>query len=189
MYSLNITHKQQAVDEYILRHETVTVGRGGDNDIQLNDTTISQRHAQFVVSPRGLTIEDLGSTNGTYVNGRRINQHQLKYGDVVMIGQHQMRFESLGHPDEDEQEPTLQMSRNTIEQMLYDSQHKPSSASPPGNSRAINWVAQDQNGVWWGFEQQPVADKVGWSNFQETMKLKLKQESPNPEWRDTLHKI
>lgn len=189
MYSLTITHNRNPVDEYILRQETATIGRGSENDIQLADTTVSQKHARFVVSHDSLYIEDVGSTNGTYVNGQRIKKQRLKRGDQVMIGQHKLSFD---HPDieEDnyEQEPTLQMSRTTIEQMLFDSQTRPGSPPPP-DSKAINWVAQDQNGIWWGFEQQPVADTAGWSNFTDTMKLKLKQESPNPEWRETLHKV
>ena len=80
------------------------------------------------------------------------------------------------------------MKHNTIEQILLNSQTHPAT-SPPPDSKAINWVAQDQNGVWWGFERQPVADTAGWSNFQDTMKLKLKHEPPNPQWRATLHKV
>ncbi len=191
MYSLSISHNQQTVDEYVLRHEIVTIGRGSDNDIQLIDTTISQRHAQLVVSPDTLIIEDMDSTNGTYINGLRIKKQQLKHGDRVMIGQHKLSFDNLGLPeDAGEQEPTLQMNRNTIEQILFDSKNSPlTPPPPPGSSKAINWVAQDQNGIWWGFEQQPVVYNAGWSNFQDTMKLKLKQESPNLEWRKTLHKI
>lgn len=190
MYSLNITHNQKSVDEYILRHEIVTIGRGSENDIQLIDTTISQCHAQFIVSPNALIIEDLGSTNGTYVNGRRIKKQALKNGDQVMIGQHKLSFDNLGLPEDNyEQEPTLQMSHNTIKQMLFEGQSKPNATPPADDSKAINWVAQDQDGIWWGFEQQPVADSAGWSNFQDTMRLKLKRESPNPEWRDTLHKV
>lgn len=189
MYSLTISHHNKPVDEYIMRQEVATVGRGGENDIQLIDTTVSQKHARFVVSPEGLVIEDMRSTNGTYVNGQRVTRQHLVKGDQVMIGQHKLSFDDLNPSEENyEQEPTLQMSRNSIEQMLIDSQTRPASP-PPADTKAINWVAQDQNGVWWGFEQQPVAESSGWSNFQDTMKLKLKQESPNPGWRETLHKV
>ena len=189
MYNLTITHNQKPVDEYTLKTETVTVGRGNENDIQLQDTTVSQRHAKFVVMSDTLYVEDMGSTNGTYLNGQQIKRARLKQGDVVMIGQHKISFDNPGDSgDTEEQEPTLQMSHNSIKQMLFDTQSKPSSPSL-SDSKAINWVAQDENGIWWGFEQQPVADSAGWSNFQDTMKLKLKQETPNPEWRETLHKV
>ncbi|MDH5446027.1 MAG: FHA domain-containing protein [Gammaproteobacteria bacterium] len=187
MYSISITHNQNPVDEHILKSETVTIGRGTDNDIQLLDTTVSHHHAKLMLMNETLIIEDLGSTNGTYLNGHLVKREYIKQGDIVMIGQHLFSFEKLAEPEEtEEQEPTLQMSRNSIEQVIFQNQARPST---PADSKAINWVAQDENGVWWGFERQPVADTAGWSNFQDTMKLKLKQETPNPEWRETLHKI
>ena len=187
MYKLTITHNQNPVDERILKSEIVTIGRGSENDFQLLDTTVSNIHAKLMQVGDTLYIEDAGSTNGTYVNGTQIKREKLHTGDIAMIGQHKLTFEHLGETGEaDDQEPTLQMSRNSIEQVLYDTQPR---STPPTDSKAINWVAQDENGVWWGFERQPVADTAGWSNFQDTMKLKLKQESPNPEWRETLHKV
>mgnify|MGYP001028545398 CR=1 FL=1 len=187
MYRLTITHNQNPVDERIIKSEMVTIGRGGDNDFQLTDTTVSHLHAKLMLIDDALYIEDTGSTNGTYVNGTLARRERLRSGDTVMIGQHKLNIEQLdanGEPEE--QEPTLQMSRNSIEQVLYETQPRPSA---PADSKAINWVAQDENGVWWGFERQPVADTAGWSNFQDTMKLKLKSDSPNPEWRETLHKV
>lgn len=187
MYKLTITHNQNPVDERIIKSEIVTIGRGSENDFQLTDTTVSHLHAKLILLGDALYVEDTGSTNGTYVNGTLSKRERLHSGDVVMIGQHKLCFEQLAEISEQEdQEPTLQMSRNSIEQVLYDTQPRPSA---PTDSKAINWVAQDENGVWWGFERQPVADTAGWSNFQDTMKLKLKKESPNPGWRETLHKV
>lgn len=190
MYNLSISRNHQPVDEYALRQDIVTIGRGSENDIQLSDTTVSHHHAQFLISHNSLIVEDLNSTNGTYVNGLRIKRQQLKNGDEVTIGQHKLSFDNINSPDDElEHEPTLQMSRHSIEQMLVNGQINPTPPPATNDTKAINWVAQDQNGVWWGFEQQPVAKSSGWSNFQDTMKLKLKQETPNPQWRDTLHKV
>lgn len=187
MYRLTITHNQNPVDERTIKSEIFRIGRGSDNDFQLIDTTVSHMHAKLMLIGDALYIEDTGSTNGTYVNGTLTKRESLKSGDVVMIGQHKLCFEMLDDNGEaDDREPTLQMSRNSIEQVLYETQPRPSA---PADSKAINWVAQDENGVWWGFERQPVADTAGWSNFQDTMKLKLKKDSPNPEWRGTLHKV
>ena len=191
MYNLSISRNQQPVDEFVLRQDVVTVGRSSDNDIQLSDTTVSQHHAKFIINGEGLLIEDLNSTNGTYINGEAIRRHQLQNGDEVMIGQHKLSFDKLGQEEEEiEHEPTLQLSRHSIEQMLSNNLNPAAQTpKPDGDGKAINWVAQDQNGIWWGFEQQPVADSGGWSNFQDTMKLKLKTETPNPGWRETLHKV
>ena len=188
MYNLIITHNQNTIDERILKSEVVTIGQGSSNDIQLTDTTVSHQHSRLMVLASELYIEDSGSTNGTYVNGHLIEGRvRIESGDIAMIGQHKLSFDRVSEQsDQDDPEPTLQMSRNSIEQVLYDTQSAPST---PSGSKAINWVAQDKNGVWWGFEQQPVAESAGWSNFQDTMKLKLKQETPNPEWRETLSKV
>ena len=65
------------------------VGRGAENGIRLEDDDfVSSRHARFDPRPDGLWIEDVGSTNGTYVNGARVTSARLLHsGDVVRIGQ------------------------------------------------------------------------------------------------------
>ena len=65
------------------------VGRGAENGIRLEDDDyVSSRHARFDPRPDGLWVEDVGSTNGTYVNGARVTSARLlQSGDVVRIGQ------------------------------------------------------------------------------------------------------
>ncbi|MET9326827.1 ATP-binding cassette domain-containing protein [Tsukamurella sp. NPDC003166] len=65
----------------------MTIGRTPDNDIALGDMLVSRRHARLLTGPQGLVIEDLGSANGTQVNGRRIaGPTALRDGDLVTIG-------------------------------------------------------------------------------------------------------
>ncbi|RDH09265.1 ATP-binding cassette domain-containing protein, partial [Tsukamurella pulmonis] len=65
----------------------LTIGRTPDNDIALGDMLVSRRHARLLTGPRGLVIEDLGSANGTQVNGRRIGAPTaLRAGDLVTVG-------------------------------------------------------------------------------------------------------
>ncbi|KXP14964.1 ABC transporter [Tsukamurella pseudospumae] len=65
----------------------MTIGRTPDNDIALGDMLVSRRHARLLTGPQGLVIEDLGSANGTQVNGRRIaGPTALREGDLVTIG-------------------------------------------------------------------------------------------------------
>ncbi len=73
----------------------VAIGRGGQNEIPLNgDEFASAQHARFESKRDGLWVEDIGSTNGTYVNGSRLREpHRLRSGDVVRIGQTDLRFE------------------------------------------------------------------------------------------------
>ncbi len=66
--------------------QTLTIGRTPENDIVVSDVLASRRHARIVGAPNGNVIEDLGSINGTYVNGARVRSHLLAEGDVVTIG-------------------------------------------------------------------------------------------------------
>ncbi len=85
--------------EYTLREGVLRIGRNLDNDIQLDDSAVSGRHAAVVVKPsqylEGLFdvwAKDLNSTNGTIVNGQRIKQSLLQHEDVLRVGTHQFKF-------------------------------------------------------------------------------------------------
>lgn len=72
---------------FVLGEGTTTIGRNPDNGIVLEDVTVSRHHAALHLDQNGLTIEDVGSTNGTYVNGSRIDGNAiLDRGDEVYIG-------------------------------------------------------------------------------------------------------
>ncbi|WP_040794598.1 FHA domain-containing protein [Nocardia higoensis] len=64
----------------------LAIGRTTDNQIVVNDPLASRKHARLVAGPEGLTIEDLGSANGTFVNGTRQQRSVLREGDVITIG-------------------------------------------------------------------------------------------------------
>ncbi|MFP4073032.1 MAG: FHA domain-containing protein [Actinomycetota bacterium] len=71
---------------FLLKDGNTTVDRHPDSDIFLNDVTVSRHHCRFVTSGDELTVEDSGSTNGTYVNDERVNSAKLQAGDEVLIG-------------------------------------------------------------------------------------------------------
>ena len=73
----------------------VTIGRQGDCTIPLNDQNVSRRHAQIVPGRGAYLVADLGSTNGTMVNGTRINADtRLNDGDILSFGSTYVRFEA-----------------------------------------------------------------------------------------------
>ena len=73
--------------------ERTTIGRSPDNDIFLDDVTVSRKHAVLVQSDGQFRIEDLGSLNGTFVNRRRIDEAtRLQSGDEVQIGKYRLSF-------------------------------------------------------------------------------------------------
>jgi pSer/pThr/pTyr-binding forkhead associated (FHA) protein len=82
-------------DVYGIDSTALTVGRSGDNDLPLDgDEYASAHHARFEPRRDGVYIEDIGSTNGTFVNGIRLtNDRRLVPGDVVRIGETDLRFE------------------------------------------------------------------------------------------------
>ena len=73
----------------------LTVGRAGNNDVPLpDDEFASGRHARFEPRRDGVYVEDIGSTNGTFVNGIRLTRdRRLAPGDVVRVGETDLRFE------------------------------------------------------------------------------------------------
>ena len=90
--------KSSELDEgmdYELNSAQLTVGRGGQNDVALSsDEYASARHARFEPRQDGVWVQDLGSTNGTYLNGTRLERpRRLKHGDVVRVGDTDLRYE------------------------------------------------------------------------------------------------
>ena len=82
-------------DEFPLNSAPVTVGRGGQNDLVLSgDEFASARHARIEVRGDGAWVQDLDSTNGTYVNGSRVaGAQRLGAGDVLRVGETDLRVE------------------------------------------------------------------------------------------------
>lgn len=85
-WALVVERGPQAGMTYMLREGTTTVGRHPESNIFLDDVTVSRHHCRFVSSRKALAVEDSGSTNGTYVNGSRVDQVSLVAGDEVLVG-------------------------------------------------------------------------------------------------------
>ncbi|MGH7122835.1 MAG: FHA domain-containing protein, partial [Stellaceae bacterium] len=85
--------------QFALAKRTMTIGRSAECDIQILTHFVSREHARLTVSQRGgVVIEDLGSTNGVFVNSARIDRQELRHGDLVTVGESQFRFlETMAH--------------------------------------------------------------------------------------------
>jgi pSer/pThr/pTyr-binding forkhead associated (FHA) protein len=75
-----------------LGDEVVTVGRGQESSIFLDDVTVSRKHAEIVHGDGGYRIRDVGSLNGTYVNRVRVDAVDLRNGDEIQVGKYRFRF-------------------------------------------------------------------------------------------------
>jgi pSer/pThr/pTyr-binding forkhead associated (FHA) protein len=74
----------------------LVVGRAPNSDIPILDPTISRRHAEVECGDDGFAIRDLGSSNGTYVNGERVEATKLAAGDEIQIGKFKLVFFQAG---------------------------------------------------------------------------------------------
>ena len=93
-----VTVRSSAIEQgtrFELNAKAITVGRAASNDIRLvNDEFASGTHARIEPRRDGVWVEDIGSTNGTYVNGTRLSRAQrLTSGDVVRVGETDLRYE------------------------------------------------------------------------------------------------
>lgn len=82
----------QVLAEYNMNKERYTIGRLADNDIRIDNPAVSGHHSLIINILNDSFLEDLNSTNGTYVNGKLIKKHALQNGDVITVGHHQLRF-------------------------------------------------------------------------------------------------
>ncbi len=85
-YALMVERGPQAGLTYVLGEGATLTGRADDVVIFLGDVTVSRHHCRFTVDDEGLSVEDLGSTNGTYVNMACLDRASLSPGDEVIIG-------------------------------------------------------------------------------------------------------
>ncbi len=92
--------------EFLLNKPVVTLGRATTNDIALLDTKMSRNHAKIENGPDGCFVVDLGSANGTRVNGNRIQRAQISLGDTIQIGNSVLRF-AVQTPDESGDQMTV----------------------------------------------------------------------------------
>jgi hypothetical protein len=117
----------QSLAEYNMSKERYTIGRLPDNDIRIDNAAVSGHHALIINILNDSFLEDLNSTNGTYVNGKIIKKHALQHGDSITVGHHTLRFiENEADERADEFEKTMLISAQDAARMQM-----PSAATAP----------------------------------------------------------
>jgi pSer/pThr/pTyr-binding forkhead associated (FHA) protein len=116
MARLILSLDNQVLAEYNMMKERYTVGRLPDNDVRIDNPTVSGHHSLIINILNDSFLEDLNSTNGTYVNGKLIKKHALQHGDVITVGRHQLRFvDSAAEGEEhDEFSQTMVLSKSDM---------------------------------------------------------------------------
>lgn len=89
---LLLSLKGTVVTEALLVPGRYVIGRTPDNDLQVDSKFVSRHHAQVITTPEGSVIEDLNSTNGMFLGGKRVRRHKLQPGDVLTIGMHRLAY-------------------------------------------------------------------------------------------------
>lgn len=89
---LIVSSEGRQIAEVFLNRPRMILGRDSACDISLDSSYLSRYQNLFMETDRGWLLIDLNSTNGCYVNGRRVREHRLKDGDLIGVGQHQIRF-------------------------------------------------------------------------------------------------
>jgi len=101
---LAVSSAGRLIAEISLNRPRMILGRDLSCDISLDSSYVSRYQNLFMETPEGWVLIDLNSTNGSYVNGRRVAEHKLRDGDLITLGQHHIRFsgqsgnESRGDP-------------------------------------------------------------------------------------------
>jgi pSer/pThr/pTyr-binding forkhead associated (FHA) protein len=136
--------------EFVLEKANLTLGRATINEIVLlHDSKVSRHHARIDKKEAGFTIVDLGSTNGTYVNGKRVASSALAPGDVIKLGDTVFRFESglpQIEPDvipldsEEDLEKTL--CRTTLSMTLKDTEVPRFAVHTPGKTWEVSMTGE-----------------------------------------------
>lgn len=96
MARLILMFNKQVVKEYPLMKESVTIGRNEANTIRIDNLAVSGYHARIDVAGSDFILTDLQSTNGTFVNDKKVVSHKLVHGDNVIVGKHIILFVGTG---------------------------------------------------------------------------------------------
>jgi pSer/pThr/pTyr-binding forkhead associated (FHA) protein len=118
--------------EFELNKERVTLGRKPENDIQVDNLAVSGKHALIITILDDSFLEDLGSTNGTYVNGKLVKKHALKDGDIIAIGKHELKYINENATADDEDfEKTMIIKPGTASAAVAAARAAESAGAPP----------------------------------------------------------
>ncbi len=149
MARLVLSLDSQVMAEYNMNKERYTIGRLPDNDIRIDNAAVSGHHSLIINILNDSFLEDLNSTNGTYVNGKLIKKHALQHGDVITVGHHQLRFvEDDEQQDEFEKTMVIQPSARPVEKLrtAVGDSHIDGEPAPAAAAAAAATAATSQTG-------------------------------------------
>ncbi len=162
----------QVLAEFNMTKERYTIGRLPDNDVRIDNPAVSGHHSLIINILNDSFLEDLSSTNGTYINGKLIKKHALQHGDVVTVGHHQLRFvetvaEEAEQDDEFARTMIIDSSQEAVQQAAMASASASATAAPqsspaPAAARSVETttapsVRTEKPSIGAGYRQVPIA--------------------------------
>src|SRR5688572_3456 len=114
MSKLILSLDGSVIREVPLDKERVTIGRKPQNDIQIENLAVSGEHARVVTILKDSFLEDLGSTNGTLVNGTPVKKHILQNNDIIEIGRYRLKFVMEALPEQAQEQASMEDFERTM---------------------------------------------------------------------------
>lgn len=134
MAKLILSMDNLVLKEIPLSKERTTIGRKASNDIQIDNLAVSGEHAVIVTILNDSFLEDLNSTNGTFVNGQQVKKHFLQNNDVIELGKYRLKYinEAVQHASQADFEKTMVLRPD----MMRKAAEQSGGGKPPEASRS-----------------------------------------------------
>jgi pSer/pThr/pTyr-binding forkhead associated (FHA) protein len=147
MARLILMFNNQVVKEYPLKKESITIGRNEGNVITVDNLAVSGYHARIDVAGNEYILTDLQSTNGTFVNDKKIVSHKLLHGDNIIVGKHRILFVGDGkelkvnvHENKADMDKTMMLDTAKQKELLAKQPGLPVSAGTVQKTGMVNFI-------------------------------------------------
>lgn len=131
--ALFLMRDQKERRRFPVEQDVATIGRGEGCDLRIPLGDVSRKHCSLIKSDEGLVIQDIGSSNGTYVNGKRVQEASLRPGDLIRVGSLRFVVQIDGKPSDSELEDYSTSAEQTVPESPDDDE---AGASESGQSQA-----------------------------------------------------
>jgi len=139
---------KQVIKEYPLLKESITIGRKEGNIIVIDNLAVSSFHARIDVAGSDFILTDLQSTNGTFVNDKKVVSHKLIHGDNIIIGKHVLLFvstdtgkvEELAEASKIDMDKTMMLDTAKQKELLAKQKSAAMAAQPPEKIGVISFI-------------------------------------------------
>ena len=140
MPKMIVSIDEVVIKEVQLTKDKTTLGRRPYNDIVIDNLAVSGEHAVLQMTGSDVVLEDLNSTNGTYVNGKAVKKQQLQSGDAIEIGKYKIKFVG-DNVAEDFDKTTIVKARPSVSVPASRSPAGTPSGFPAGSGDSVGWGA------------------------------------------------